>query len=368
MKRILLSILVIGILLLGVCGIPAPPSEVPPVPPSVEQATPPERQEPTPAPTTSPAPAPEPKPEPEPPPTLTSQEKSPPITIALDYFGIRNTHWINQLGSEKAEVQLVIMISDDIGTLVTWPPDPQSQTFPMDFFQVISLKNYIGVTTVLYTGSVTGTLSIRVVANNVNKGAITKAQIDIIKALGGGDLTALKALIHDPELIGTCWQTWLPINNWGIGSQYTNDDPQGNVDLKIWGRIGSNQMPPELSKPILKPNVKIEDVKLPTGVRVRQPSEQWFFNTWKFEFIIANYESFEFPVYWHLESSTSPETKDVNNVHPTEGKASIRGNDKVPIETWYWFKTPGDYQWKYIVECPKGNQVASWEGTLKVSP
>ncbi len=126
--------------------------------------------------------------------TTTTPVKSPPITIALDYFGIRNTHWIEQVGgSTNAQVGLIVILSDSTGTLMTWPPDPDSQTFPMDFFQVIPLKNYMGGTPVLYTGVVSGTLSLRVIANNVNKDAITKAQIDAIKLLGGGDLTALKA-------------------------------------------------------------------------------------------------------------------------------------------------------------------------------
>jgi hypothetical protein len=34
--------------------------------------------------------------------------KSPPITIALDYFGIRNTHWIPQVGGDPlAKIQLI---------------------------------------------------------------------------------------------------------------------------------------------------------------------------------------------------------------------------------------------------------------------
>lgn len=300
-------------------------------------------------------------------PALTPQTpvKSPPITIALDYFGIRNTHWINQLGgSNKAEVQLVIIISDEKGILKTWPPDPQSQTFPMDFFQVISLKNYMGGTTVLYSGPVTGTLSIRVVANNVNKGAITKAQIDIIKALGGGDFTALKALIPDKELIGTCWQTWLPENDWGTGSQYTNDDPQANADLKIWGRIGSNQMPPELPTPILKPNVEIVG-KLPTNAKVRTT---YNYNESDFAFTLRNNESFPFPIYWRIETNSKPGTEINYLTYPTEGQISILAKGTIPQNAKYWFDTPGIYNWKYIAEYPKDNPIASWSGTLNISP
>jgi len=59
MKRLLLSILVVGILLLVACGAPttAPPAEAPPTSPPAEQPAPPEEPEPTPTP--SPLPEPE---------------------------------------------------------------------------------------------------------------------------------------------------------------------------------------------------------------------------------------------------------------------------------------------------------------------
>ncbi len=188
-------------------------------------------------------------------------EKSPPITIALDYFGIRNTYWMSLFGGGGlAKIQLIVVVSDE----------------------------------------------------------------------------------------------------------------QGEGDLRVWLRIGAGQMPQPVQKPMLKPNVQIEDVKLPTDVRVRQSIEIFAIKPWGFAFTIANYESFELPVYWRLESSPMPENEfkyfASSTIYPIQGTARVTDNGKKVVEASYWFKTPGDYQWKYIVECPKGNLVASWTGVLSVRP
>lgn len=309
-----------------------------------------------------------PSPTPTPAPTLTSEPsiplKSPHISIALDYFGIRNTHWIPQVGGDPlAKIQLVMVVSDEKQNLAVRTIPPEGiPGFDTDFFQVKAVGTYMDP--VVFTGSSTGSLTVYVAAYNVNKGPVTKAQIDILgKWLGFPGLEILKSAVPDRELIGHYWHTWSPSSNLGIGRH----DEQGEGDLRVWLRIWSDEMPASAQQPVLKPNVRIEGVKLPTGVKVRQPSEQFFFNTWHFEFTIANYESFEFPVYWHLESSSSPETEGVYQVHPTDGKVNIHSNGKVTIEAWYWFKTLGDYIWKYVLEYPKGSSIHSWEGILKVS-
>lgn len=297
--------------------------------------------------------------------------KSPDITIALDYFGIRNTHWVSQyLGGPEAEVQLVIVISDNTGVLDLWPPNPEHQTFSMDFFQVDPLKDFNGGSAIFYKGPVSGPLSIRVEAYNVNKGPITKADIDLLKLLGV-DFTQAKQLIPDKEFIGKWWQTWLPINNWGVGNQFTNADPQNNADLKIWGRIGtSSQIPAPIHAPVLKPNVKIESVKLPTNAKVGKTIGYFFYSyASDFSFTIANYESFTFPIYWHLETTANPGTSVDYLVYPTSGTQYVSANGgKFTINAKYWFPSPGKFQWTYVLADASGNTRDSWTGILLVSP
>lgn len=284
------------------------------------------------------------------------------MTIALDYFGIRNTHWISQIGGDsRAKIQLAVLVRDGQQNLAafTIPREP-IPPFDMDFFQVKAIKDNMAPE--IFTGSATSSLTVFVAAYNVNKGPITKAQMDILsKWLGLPDLNILKAAIPDRELIGYYWHTWSPSENWGLGRHY---DEQGDGDLRVWLRIGSDQMPEPAQQPVLKPNVKIEG-KLPTSVKARTA---FVYNASDFAFTLRNNESFEFPIYWHLESPSNPGTEINYVIYPTEGKESVPGDGAITVTAKYWFTTPGNYQWKYVAEYPKGNPVASWEGTLRVNP
>lgn len=295
--------------------------------------------------------------------TTTPPVQSPPITIALDYFGVRNTHWIPQIGGDPlAKIQLVMVVSDEQQNLAvrTIPPE-RIPGFDMDFFQVKAVEAYMDP--VVFRGSVTGSLTVYVVAYNVNKGPVTNAQIDVLsKWLGFPGLEVLKSAVKERELVGHYWYTWSPSSNWGVGSH----TEKGEGDLRVWLRIWSDEVPEPAQQPVLKPNVQIEAVKLPNDARIRT---QWDYRSSDFSFILANYESFELPIYWRLESSPKSPGTEINFlIYPTYGTVPVPGNGKVPVNAKYWFTTPGDYQWKYIIECPKGNPVTSWTGTLTVSP
>ncbi|RLC63888.1 MAG: hypothetical protein DRI01_04405 [Chloroflexi bacterium] len=282
------------------------------------------------------------------------------ITIALDYFGVRNTHWISQVGGQtEAKIQLVVLIRDEQKNLATFTiPQEGVDGFGMDFFQVNALKDYRDPK--VFTGTATGSLTFSIAAYNVNKGPITKAQIDAISKWTGADFSAIKDLIPDKEFVGSCWHTWSASENFGVGSDYTLDD--GN--LKVWLRVGSNQaMPDPVPRPVLKPNVEIVG-KLPTDVRART---EWVYNEKPFTFTVTNHESFEFPIYWHLETDSNPGNEINWWIYPTEGELSISGGGSKTITYPYWFWTPGTYMWKYVAEYPKGNPVASWDGTLTVA-
>jgi hypothetical protein len=231
----------------------------------------------------------------------------------------------------------------------------------MDFFQVNALKDYMEPT--VFTGMATGGLTFSVAAYNVNNGPITKAQIDAISKWTGVNWSAIKDLVPDKELVGQCWHTWSASDNPEVGSNYTLDD--GN--LEVWLRVGSNQtMPDPVSRPVLKPNVEIVG-KLPIGVRATAEGS-CSYNEYYFVFILTNHESFEFPIYWHLETDSNLETEINYVISPTSGSVSIPGGCNKTMTYPYWFTKRGTYKWKYVAEYPKGNPVASWEGTLTVKP
>ena len=297
-------------------------------------------------------------------PGQTSHEHAP-VTVALDYLGVRDTHWLSQVGGEAhARVQFVIVVSDETGVLEACTIPPEGiPGLEMDYFQVKPVKDYLSPE--VFSGPVTEALTIYVAAYNVNKGPITKAQMDVVSQwMDMPGLTALKSMVPDKELIGYYFYTWSPQDDWGVGRH----DEQGDGDILVWYRVGNGQMLEPAGMPVLKPNVTIENVSLPTNVRVRQPSEMFFYDTWPFEFTIANHERMQLTFTWRLESTCKPETKVGTLIYPTEGQVTVPGNGRTTIQSQYWFTKAGSYDWEYVVEYPKGLETASWQGTLNVSP
>jgi hypothetical protein len=285
---------------------------------------------------------------------------NPPIHIALDFFGIKDTHQPSAYVAPN-RIQLYVIVDDGVNTTKFSYPS-NGEGIVMEYFQLVDLEQQ----TVFYASSVGDYLRISVLAYSC---ADKEATLSLGRALQafepsmGPLLDFYEALPAEKELIGWYEHTWYAVDEWG--TKQAEYEAEGIGDLRLWFRIWSNEEPTPISKPLLIPAVEIQNVKLPTGVRVRQPSETYFYNTWTFEFTIANHESFTLPIYWRLETSPdSPETQSDG----TYGTKYISGNGKVTVTTQYWFKMSGNYTWKYVAEYPEGNPIASWQGTLTVAP
>ncbi len=167
----------------------------------------------------------------------------------------------------------------------------------MAFFQVIALHD--NMSPEIFTGSVTGSLTVLVAAYNVNKGPITKANMDILgQWLGTPEVGFLKSAVPDKELVGYYWHTWSPSEKWGIGTNYQGDPNKDN--FIPWIRIGSRQMPAPVPKPVLKPNVGIKSLSLPPDARV---SSGFLVTSYYTTFRLVNNESIDVAVNWQANSS-----------------------------------------------------------------
>ena len=126
-------------------------------------------------------------------------------------------------------------------------------------------------------------------------------------------------------------------------------------------------MPEPIEAPVLKPDVTIENVILPSDVVTRQPhSDAYVLTTYPFEFTIVNNESFSLPVSWKLISTQPPQSDSEDVVRTLEDRVTVSGNSETTIQRDYWFSEPGTYDWQYVLECPQGCMVDSWTGTLNV--
>jgi hypothetical protein len=185
---------------------------------------------------------------------------------------------------------------------------------------------------------------------------MTKANIDTIKNLGGGDLSALKALIPDKELIGTYWTTWLPTNNQYANSLFGNDT--SNADLKVWGRIGTPaQMPVSITQPMLIPNVKIESITLPTNAKVNSLFGNLLPSTTTVK--VVNNESVNLTITWQANSSVTGNFDG--------GTVTVPKNSFVVITKSYYYYSAGPATITYAIS-HNGTQLDSESATMTVVP
>lgn len=289
---------------------------------------------------------------------------NPPVQVTLDYFGIKNTHQPS-VSFAPNTIQLYVVV-DDGKTAWNYTYPYNGEGIPMECFQLESL----GQQRIFETSSIGDHLTISVLAYSCADKETTLIVGRALQAFEpslGPLLDFYESLPQSKELIGWYEHTWGASEDWGAKQGRYKEE--GSGDLRLWFRIWSNTEPTPISKPLLIPAIEIQNVKLPTGVRVRQPSETPFYNTWTFEFTIANHESFTLPIYWRLETSPhSPETSVGSIIYKTDDTVNVLGDGKWTVTTQYWFKISGNYTWKYIIECPRGNLVTSWNGTLSVEP
>ena len=338
MRSLLLVTLAVMTLLLGAmsCG----PASTPPTP------------TPTPAPAPTPAPTPEPTP-PEPtPPEPTPPEPTPPppaIQVALDYFGVKDTHQPPISVSENL-IQLFIVV-DDGETSKQFLYPRSGDGLPMDYFQLVDLDEQ----TIFQTSSVGDQLTISALAYSCTD---KQAILDLGRALEsfqpgiGSVLDFYEKLPQSKELIGWYEHTWYETEEWGANQE--EYEAKGENDLKLWFRIWSDKEPAEIPKPLFVPAVKIQDVELPTDAKpgyTKYPISLW----------LVNDEMFNVPILWEAVSS---QTRKFDS-----GKATVPKNGK-PLEirrSYYW--EVGDRTITYTVYYYFNNaKLDTWSGALNITP
>lgn len=291
--------------------------------------------------------------------TVTANFTSPSITIALDYYGIRNTHWIEQVGGDQqADIQLVVLVRDDQQNLATFSIPQNGIPSFMEFFQVNALEDNMDPK--VFTGRTSGSLTFSVAAFNINKNPITKAQLDVIKEWTGVDWSSLKYLLPDKELVGSYWHTWSPSQNWAIGGNYDNLY-DSNADLRVWLRVGTaGQMPEPVPKPVLKPDVTIVDLTLPTNAKV---SGGLLLTTYPTTIRLKNKESCNIDVHWEAHSSVTG-TYD-------SGDIIVPAKDFSDIKKWYYYTTAGPCEITYTIKWAwrgDGRELDTRSDTMVVLP
>ena len=133
---------------------------------------------------------------------------------------------------------------------------------------------------------------------------------------------------------------------------------EGAGDLKVWFRIWSEAELAAIPKPTFLPDVKIQDVDIPSDVRrapdlVFIPAEYNLPHT----LTIANNELMDVWIDWQAYSFVTGDFGGGNILVPAGGQKTITDN--------YFYKTAGTVEISYTISY-KGIDLDSWSGTMVV--
>lgn len=258
-----------------------------------------------------------------PPPTPTDElaptSTPPAIQVALDYFGIKDTHQPS-VSVAPNKIQLYIVANDD-KTKMEFSYPSSGEGIPMEYFQLEDL----GEQTIFHTSSVGDHLTISVLAYSC---ADKEATLSLGRALQafepsmGPLLDFYERLPQSKELIGWYEHTWYATEEWGINQgKY---EAEGKGDLRLWFRIWSNKEPEPISEPLFMPEVRIQDVKLPTNAK---PG----FMQYPITLSLVNSEKFDVPIRWEAYTSITGKNFD-------SGTDTIPKNSRRDITRYYYWE------------------------------
>jgi len=273
--------------------------------------------------------------------------------MTLDYFGVKN--------AQGGNLQLIVVVSDEDGSnLRKWvlPPDGVAS---VGNFEVKKLDQRV-----FHTESAKGNLKISILAYHRDQTkAVNLALIGMMEWYYGDSISFLKNIVLNmpvnDKLIGWYENEWYPDEKWGIG-QYKE---VGSDDLKVWFSIWSDAAPPPISPPTLKPDVRIESVKLggadpPWQAKKNQGIFQEFaYPQYSVLITVVNNESVDLTVDWAGLSDTKEGFG--------SGSITVPKNSRKTGTATVYFSSSGQFKITYSVS--RGGAVLdTWSGMVNVIP
>lgn len=291
--------------------------------------------------------------------TEPEQTPKPPITVDLDYFGIKSTHRGNEPVPPKIQLYVVV---DDGKTKRASSFPPNNQGMAMDDFH---LEDLTETGEIFRTSEIGDYLKISVLAYSSEDVETKLAMWKMIEAFNpsiGGTLKQLYEQLPKKQiLIGYYDYTWYPQDNWGISpGKY---ESIGTGDLKLWFRIWSETETNAISKPVFLPDVQILKVSIPSQVKkipdnlIMIPAEYMY----RHSLTVMNNESMDIQIDWRVHSSAKGKDFD-------QGSTIIVAGDQANIVDSYFYKNaPGNVTITYTISY-RGIELDTWSGIVNVVP
>jgi len=280
--------------------------------------------------------------------SLTIEQLSTPLNVYIHYISIKDAHGGN--------VQLVVVVGDeDEDKMEKLLIPPVEEGFSMDNFAVKEINQRV-----FHTPSIKGNLKMTILAYHRDQSKTDYLTlINWMKWYYGDRIDWLEQLVlsmpEQDELIGYYEYKWYPDKNWGIGGNYSR---VGHDDFLVWFSIYSGEEPPLMSQPSLLPDVKIQNVSMPS--EVVQSNSGWFYYRWYTNTLtLVNHESCPLTVQWSAVTSAGKEFDGTVTV-PAKGKFDRS-------ERYYYENKIGPLEWVYTIR-HNGEELDSWSGTMNVIP
>jgi len=281
---------------------------------------------------------------------------NPPIQVALDFFGIKDTHQPSVYIAPN-RIQLYVVVDDGKTTPWRFSYPSNNEGIPMDYFQLVDLDQ----STIFHTSSVGDYLRISALAYSCEDKEATLSLMRVLLAYEpsmGPLVDFYEALPQRKELIGWYEHTWYAVDEWG--TKQAKYEAVGVGDLRLWFRIWSNTEPAPISEPLFIPEVSIKDVKLPTDAR---PGSLFIIGSKQYPITLSliNNEEFDVPIKWEAESSITGEFDHGEAIIPKNGK-------QLDVTKYYWWEA-GERTITYTIYYSWNDAMLdTWSGTLNVTP
>lgn len=229
---------------------------------------------------------------------------NPPLNVTINYIGVKFDHDPSELFQQHGDIGLVVVITD--GNQIIQEVIPPSGTFALNDYEVIEINQRV-----FNSGNVGEYLRISVLAYDDDPESMIS---DVIKValpilgpiMGLPDAAGIVEVINQYEQIsgkplfeneddrvGYFEGFWRANESWGIGQH----NAVGSEDLRVWLTIWSDSQPQPISKPVLLPNIAIQNVNVPSQVQVGQ--------TYNYNVTIDNNEAHAVSITLKIHSSVT---------------------------------------------------------------
>lgn len=284
----------------------------------------------------------------------------PPLNVTIDYIGVKFDHDPIEEFQGPGDICLVIVVTDGEHSVQQILPPGEGNAFYLNDYETITLNQRV-----FHTASAGDYLKVSILAYDDDPESlisdVLQAALPILGAImGNPDIGGLGTILSQYEentgkplfenkddYVGYYEGFWGSDESWGIGQH----NVVGRDDFRVWLSVWSDSQPQPVPKPILTPDVAIENVDMLSQVEVGK--------RYTTTITLRNNESHSITITLEEHSSVTGDVSSQAVIVPANGNKDVTTTTRCD--------TPGSRTITYKVFF-RGNEIDSWQGTLEAIP